>query len=682
MFQLAVDALSYGEEWTTTNSDWLSSFLQEGVQYVEFTNVLALYGQAITIVIDGALSGLQMVFLSVPPGAPLSLVQPTNQAIFEGSTATFNFATGGASPLAYQWLFNGIAIAGATNTSYSLTNAQITNAGQYSVMVTNLYGTLVSQAATLTVYDNASAGTLINVAFTGRPPTAKKGIAAIGATPIDFWNTSTPFWTNVYFADGAPSGTFLFATFTGGLFAGVYNNGATDPMYGTYVWTLDGSVTGSILIEITNLAPGGYDFYLYGHGNQDDQNGVFTLSVGSLSYGTEQTTTNAGWISPVWQEGVQYVEFTNVVVSAQQMVIITVALGASQYAVLSGLQMAALSVSSSSPFFVAPATSQTQSVTLGSTATFSVVASGAEPLTYQWMLNNSFIFGATNSNLTITNAQLTNSGNYFVIVNNAYGSLASPETALNVIVPVARVIDVAFTGDPVTGKTGFAATGVGPNDFWNTYVLGSGSLARLKFMDGTISDAGLAVANVAGFAGNGASDPMYGTYCVSEYEGNMTVTITNLDAGLYDLYFYGHGNYNSENSIFQLTVRSVDLGSKATINGPEYDSSVWQEGVQYVEFTNVTIAGQTVTVTVEPGGSAWGTLCGLQIVPLVLPSNKPPIVHFGIKRARGSRRHLGRCFHMDAHLRTGRHHELDYYLGDRQQQSAVEQLDNIHRGRW
>jgi hypothetical protein len=60
----------------------------------------------------------------------------------------------GTAPLSYQWRFNGAAIAGATNTALNLTNLQVSNAGNYSVTVSNLYGTTNSAPALLTVMVN------------------------------------------------------------------------------------------------------------------------------------------------------------------------------------------------------------------------------------------------------------------------------------------------------------------------------------------------------------------------------------------------------------------------------------------------------------------------------------------------------------------------------------------------
>ena len=75
------------------------------------------------------------------------------------------------------------------------------------------------------------------------------------------------------------------------------------------------------------------------------------------------------------------------------------------------------------------------------TAFFSVVSDGTAPLSYQWYFNtNTPVGGATNSALTLTNLQTTNSGGYSVIVTNSFGSDTSAVAQLTVTVPVAPTI--------------------------------------------------------------------------------------------------------------------------------------------------------------------------------------------------------------------------------------------------
>ena len=59
-------------------------------------------------------------------------------------------ATGDA-PLSYQWRFGGVNLAGATGATLTLTNLQAANAGLYSVVVTNFFGSATSTNATLTL---------------------------------------------------------------------------------------------------------------------------------------------------------------------------------------------------------------------------------------------------------------------------------------------------------------------------------------------------------------------------------------------------------------------------------------------------------------------------------------------------------------------------------------------------
>ena len=55
----------------------------------------------------------------------------------------------GTAPFTYRWLFNGANIAGATNATLNLSNVQISNAGAYSVVVSNDYGGTLSASANL-----------------------------------------------------------------------------------------------------------------------------------------------------------------------------------------------------------------------------------------------------------------------------------------------------------------------------------------------------------------------------------------------------------------------------------------------------------------------------------------------------------------------------------------------------
>jgi hypothetical protein len=84
-------------------------------------------------------------------GSPVITTQPVGQKVFKGSSATFAVLAAGNPTLSYQWRFDGTNIAGATQNLYTRTNIQSTNAGLYSVVVSNSLGVVTSSAAPLTV---------------------------------------------------------------------------------------------------------------------------------------------------------------------------------------------------------------------------------------------------------------------------------------------------------------------------------------------------------------------------------------------------------------------------------------------------------------------------------------------------------------------------------------------------
>ena len=99
---------------------------------------------------------------------------------------------------------------------------------------------------------------------------------------------------------------------------------------------------------------------------------------------------------------------------------------------------------------------QNQSVTVGAPATFGVVASGGEPLQYQWRFNGSPLPGETSAVLTLNNVGFGQVGSYSVIVSNSEGSVSSSATlTVNQPAPV-RLVAGARLPD---GRFQFTLTG-------------------------------------------------------------------------------------------------------------------------------------------------------------------------------------------------------------------------------
>ena len=91
---------------------------------------------------------------SGPPGI---MTEPTSLVTNAGAGAVFTVDASGTAPLGYQWIHNlapladGVNIAGATTAKLTLAGVTGTNAGDYSVVITNMAGNATSALATLTV---------------------------------------------------------------------------------------------------------------------------------------------------------------------------------------------------------------------------------------------------------------------------------------------------------------------------------------------------------------------------------------------------------------------------------------------------------------------------------------------------------------------------------------------------
>lgn len=200
---------------------------------------------------------------------------------------------------------------------------------------------------------------LINIDFGVGEFSARRGLAATGQGSNDFWNLHAhyrPRFTadtppvphgrldRLLFADGTSSPASLTLSNA----PGVWGNSSGDPMWDTYLYAADGS---NMVATVSGLPGGQYHIYLYGRAEADvagQQDSVFSLTVGTNSWGPQAASGGAGWRSgdPL-VAGVHYVVFRDVKVDPALPLQITVAPGAQGVAVLNGLQI--LSRGSSAP---------------------------------------------------------------------------------------------------------------------------------------------------------------------------------------------------------------------------------------------------------------------------------------------------------------------------------------------
>jgi RHS repeat-associated protein len=85
--------------------------------------------------------------------SPSIITQPADVTVDVTSNATFTVtpSTAFTTPLSYQWLWNGSPIHGGTNSSLTITDVQATNVGYYSVIISNVAGSITSSDAWLIV---------------------------------------------------------------------------------------------------------------------------------------------------------------------------------------------------------------------------------------------------------------------------------------------------------------------------------------------------------------------------------------------------------------------------------------------------------------------------------------------------------------------------------------------------
>ena len=132
--------------------------------------------------------------------APSILISPQNLTLAAGQSGMLSVSALGSAPLTYQWRKNGVLLANVTGSVLSLANAQSSDAGSYSVTVSNAAGSATSATANVTISALSVAPTI-----TLQPAAASAvvggsvtfTVSATGTAPLNYqWRKNSSPITN------------------------------------------------------------------------------------------------------------------------------------------------------------------------------------------------------------------------------------------------------------------------------------------------------------------------------------------------------------------------------------------------------------------------------------------------------------------------------------------------------
>ena len=150
------------------------------------------------------------------PGLPVITTQPISAVVKVGQPRSLSVTNSGTGPFGYQWLKDGVILAGQTNSTLSYTSFAFTNSGSYSVVITNALGMAISIPASLSVtnaallawgsngYGQLGNGTNGPEVYTSLPITVASNVVAMarGGNHSLFVKADNTLWAMGYNASG------------------------------------------------------------------------------------------------------------------------------------------------------------------------------------------------------------------------------------------------------------------------------------------------------------------------------------------------------------------------------------------------------------------------------------------------------------------------------------------------
>ena len=337
--------------------------------------------------------------------APTVTVHPQPVTVTVGQSVQFSVTATGTEPFTYQWQRNSQNIPAATGPTFSIASAQLTNAGDYRVIVGNFVGSATSLAAKLTVNPAAVAPVITTppqsvTVSEGQP--LQLSVVATGTAPLSFqWRRGGVD------LPGATAATLAYANAhltNAGSYVVVVRNGAGQITSVPALVTVNPVVVTMRLVRLRFLPTGELDA---------DVN----VSPGR-DYHLEATSDFKAWTPAQTFSAAQ-----------AEMTVRTPGTGATArfYRIREGAGVSPAPVIVQQP--------ADQFALVGKLASFTVKAEGAGPFTYQWLRDDAPLPGKISATLIFFSTKLTDAGNYRVVVTGPGGSTPSNEVTLTVDAP-------------------------------------------------------------------------------------------------------------------------------------------------------------------------------------------------------------------------------------------------------
>jgi hypothetical protein len=352
------------------------------------------------------------------PLPPSIIVQPLTQTAVVGLPVTLTVTAAGDTPLSFQWL-NGIApISGATASSLSWPQIASSNAGAYTVVVSNPWGSATSSVATLTVILAASPLILTQ-------PKSQTVIATTAASFSSVVTGTAPLLFQWY------DGRTAIAGATNSLLAWAHVANSNAGNYGFTVSNVAGVVTSSIA-TLTVIDPPSIL-------TEPKSLTVIVTNAASIS----SVVTGTAPLLFQWYDGRTAIAgATNSLLAWAHVANSNAGNYGFTLSNVAGVvtsSIATLTVIDPPSILTQP---QSQKVIATTAASFSSAAAGTAPLLFQWYDGTTAIAGATNSLLAWAGVAASNAGNYRFTVANAAGAVTSAIATLTVL-PTNTIATVA-----------------------------------------------------------------------------------------------------------------------------------------------------------------------------------------------------------------------------------------------